>query len=92
MEYAKAAIIISDASASIGDALLHELNRGVTGLNGRGLYSGTGREILLCVISRSEEAKLKEIVHRIDPRAFVILTGVHEALGEGFKKPGPLRF
>ena len=85
VEYAKAAIIVSGAAQEIGHALLHELQRGVTGLDGRGLYSGARREVLLCVISRSEETKLREIVNRIDPRAFVILTGVHEVLGEGFR-------
>ncbi|MGQ9779235.1 MAG: YitT family protein [Bacillota bacterium] len=62
------------------------MGRGVTGLDGRGLYSGLRREVLLCVITRSEEAKLKEIVHRLDPRAFVIFAPVHEVLGEGFKE------
>ncbi len=86
VDYAKAALIISEIAPRIGQALLEELQRGVTGLDGRGLYSGARKEILLCVISRTEEAKLKEIVHRLDPRAFVILTGVHEVLGEGFKE------
>ena len=86
VDYAKAALIISEIAPRIGQSLLEELQRGVTGLDGRGLYSGARKEILLCVISRSEEAKLKEIVHRLDPRAFVILTGVHEVLGEGFKE------
>lgn len=86
VDYAKAAIVISDRSEEIGQALLRDLERGVTGLEGRGLYSGIRREVLLCVISRSEETRLREIVHRIDPRAFVILTGVHEVLGEGFRE------
>ncbi|MGE5527628.1 MAG: YitT family protein [Patescibacteria group bacterium] len=86
VDYAKAAVIISDAAPAIGAALLHELQRGVTGLDGRGLFSGLYKEVLLCVISRSEEARLKEIVHRLDARAFVIITGVHEVLGEGFKE------
>ena len=37
------------------------------------------------MISRAEEFKLKELVRRIDPRAFIIITDVHEVLGEGFK-------
>ena len=86
VDYAKAAIIISSAAEEIGAALLGELGRGVTGLEGRGLYSGSRKEVLLCVISRSEETKLKEIVHRLDQRAFVILTSAHEVLGEGFKE------
>ena len=86
VDYAKAAFIISDRAEEIGRTILTEMGRGVTGLDGRGLYTGARREILLCVISRSEEAKLKEIVHRLDPRAFVIFASVHEVLGEGFKE------
>ncbi|NLG85194.1 MAG: YitT family protein, partial [Firmicutes bacterium] len=86
VDYTKAALIISGEAGAIGRAILTEMGRGVTGLEGRGLYSGLRREVLLCVITRTEEAKLKEIVHRLDPRAFVIFAPVHEVLGEGFKE------
>jgi uncharacterized membrane-anchored protein YitT (DUF2179 family) len=86
LDYAKAAFIISEHSAAIGEKILIELKRGATGLLGRGLYSTAQKEIVLCVISRAEEIKLKELVRQIDPRAFVIITDVHEVLGEGFKE------
>ncbi len=86
LDYAKAAFIISERSAEIGEKILNDLQRGATGLLGKGLYSTAHKEVILCVISRAEEVKLKEIVRRIDPRAFVIITDVHEVLGEGFKE------
>jgi len=86
LDYAKAAFIISEHSTEIGATILKELQRGATGLIGRGLYSTSQKEVILCVISRAEEIKLKEIVRKIDPRAFVIITDVHEVLGEGFKE------
>lgn len=85
-DYAKAAFIISDASELIGKKILTELQRGATGLSGRGLYSTAKKEIILCIISRAEEIKLKEIVKEIDPKAFIILADVREVLGEGFKE------
>jgi uncharacterized membrane-anchored protein YitT (DUF2179 family) len=88
LDYAKAAFIISDHSEAIGKMILTELKRGATGLSGRGLFSSSQREVILCVISRAEEVKLKELVHQIDPRAFIIITNVHEVLGEGFKEWG----
>lgn len=84
-DYAKAAFIISECSEEIGRRILSDLQRGATGLFGRGLYSTQKKEVVLCVISRAEESKLKELVHQIDPRAFIIITNVHEVLGEGFK-------
>lgn len=83
--YAKAAFIISEHSEEIGRRILHDLQRGATGLFGRGLYSTAQKEVVLCVISRAEEFRLKELVHQIDPGAFIIITDVHEVLGEGFK-------
>ena len=86
LNYAKAAIIISDQSEVIGAKILSDLQRGATGLIGRGFYSNQQKEVILCVISRAEEIKLKELVRAIDPYAFVILTDVHEVLGEGFNQ------
>lgn len=86
LDYAKAAFIISERSGEIGEKILNDLQRGATGLLGKGLYSTARKEVILCVISRAEEIKLKEIVRKIDPRAFVIITDVHEVLGEGFKE------
>lgn len=85
LDYAKAAFIISSQPEIIGQKILTDLGRGVTGLFGRGLYSTDKKEVLLCVISRAEEIRLKELVKQVDPRAFVIITDVHEVLGEGFK-------
>lgn len=82
--YAKAAFVISNRAETIAQRILDELQRGVTGLNGRGIYSGESKEILFCIISRAEEIRLKEIVREEDPKAFMIFTDVREVLGEGF--------
>jgi uncharacterized membrane-anchored protein YitT (DUF2179 family) len=86
LNYAKAAFIISDQAETIGRKIITDLNRGATGLSGRGFYSSNRKEVILVVISRSEEMKLKEMVNLIDPAAFVIITDVHEVLGEGFQR------
>lgn len=84
--YAKAFFIISNKPDEIGKTILKEINRGVTVLKGRGMYTGKDREVLLCVINRAQIAKLKEVVHTIDNKAFVMVADVHEVLGEGFKE------
>ncbi|MDO9557575.1 MAG: YitT family protein [Coriobacteriia bacterium] len=84
----KAAYVISAESQRIADAILNELGRGATGLAGRGLYSGEEREVVFTVVSRKELDALKAIVHAVDPSAFLIISDVHEALGEGFKEIG----
>jgi len=85
LSYTKAALIFSDRPRDIGEKILKELGRGVTVFYGMGLYTGKEREILYCVVSQSEIGRLKEIIHRNDPKAFVVITPAHEVLGEGFK-------
>ncbi len=84
--YAKAALIISQKPDEVADVILQKLDRGVTALRGKGMYTRTERDVILSVVTRSEISTLKEMVHTVDPRAFVILTDVHEVLGEGFKR------
>lgn len=83
--YAKAAIIISEHSEAIAQRIFKELDRGVTGFNGRGLYTGNYKETLFCVVHRNEITRLKSLVASVDPAAFVVLTDVREVLGEGFR-------
>ena len=53
------------------------------------MYSGEGRTMLLCVVSRhGGRAPARHRLFSVDPRAFVIAHNVHEALGEGFKALG----
>ncbi|HOJ92856.1 MAG TPA: YitT family protein [Dictyoglomaceae bacterium] len=85
LSYTKAAIIFSDNPHDLGEKILKELGRGVTVFYGVGLYTGKEREILYCVVSQSEVGRLKEIIHRNDPKSFVVITPAHEVLGEGFK-------
>ena len=69
----------------ISDAILYEMNRGATSIKGTGKYSNNEKEILLVVVKPSETHVLKEIVHRLDPTAFVILVAANEIIGEGFE-------
>lgn len=84
----KAAFIICDEPGRVADAVLHQLGRGATGIMARGLYSAEPREMVFTVVSRREIGALKALVHAVDPRAFVVIADVHEALGEGFKEIG----
>ena len=83
---ARSHIIITNHGEEMAERILKELDRGVTAIEARGMYSGEGRTMLLCVVSRLEAVRLRSIVYSVDPRAFVIVQNVHEALGEGFKE------
>lgn len=84
-DYARSAIVISDKSDEIAKLIMHDLSRGATALEARGLYTNTKKEVLYTVLSRKEIGTLVKEVKEIDPKAFVIVNNVHEVLGEGFR-------
>ena len=84
LKFSKAAFIITDKHQEISRTIMKELNRGITGLNAKGMYSGEEKCMLYCVVSKKEIVELKELVMRIDRNAFVIVTDAREVLGEGF--------
>jgi len=84
VHFSKAVFIISDKAEIIADEIMRNLDRGVTGLNGKGMYTKMEKEILFCVVSKKEIFKLKEIVRNMDSKAFVIVSDAREVLGEGF--------
>ena len=84
MKYSKAAFIITDYYKEIADAIMTQLDRGLTGLDATGMYSGDKKTVLYCVVSKKEIVELKDIVAKIDPKAFVIVTDAREVFGEGF--------
>ena len=69
----------------ISDAILYEMGRGATSLRGTGKFSNSEKEILLVVVKPSETHILKEIVHKLDPTAFMVLVSANEIIGEGFE-------
>ncbi|MDH3523759.1 MAG: DUF2270 domain-containing protein [Acidobacteriota bacterium] len=79
------AFVISDKIQEIGGPLLAELDRGVTLLKGTGMFSGREHGIMMCVVRGRQVTRLKEIVYRNDPKAFVVVTGVQDVRGEGFR-------
>ena len=84
MKFSKVAFIISPRTEEIAQAIMDQMDRGVTALNARGMYSGVTRDMLFCVVSKKEIIQLKELVVGHDSQAFVIVSDAREVLGEGF--------
>ncbi|CEJ74002.1 membrane protein [[Clostridium] sordellii] len=83
--YSKAFMIISNEPNVLRDGITREVKRGVTFLQGKGGYTNEDKNVLLVVVSKNEEVHLKKVIKNIDPSAFIIVSDVHEVLGEGFK-------
>ena len=84
LKFAIMAYIISDDYAEIAQAIMHQMDRGVTGVNATGMFSNKDKKMLFCVVSKKEIVKIVEISQRIDPKSFVIVSDVREVMGEGF--------
>ena len=85
LSFSKMALIISDASDEIAQRLMTQADRGVTALRGQGMYTKKEKNVLFCVFSQKDLAQVKEIIRKVDPKAFVMVTDVKEVLGEGFQ-------
>ena len=84
LKFSKLAYIISDEYEKIAKEISDNLDRGTTALNGTGMYTMQERKVLICVVSKKEIIHVREIVHKIDSQAFLIVTDVREVFGEGF--------
>lgn len=82
---AKLVYIISDRADDIADALLNQLNLGVTYLDGRGAYTGKDKKVLLCAAHRRAFPKIRSLVSQMDDMAFMIVGSAQEIFGQGFK-------
>ena len=84
LKFSKGAYIITEKADQVSHMIINEMDRGVTGLKGVGMYSGQDKLMLFCVVNKKEIITLKEKVDMIDPDAFVIVCDVREVHGEGF--------
>ena len=80
----KGFMIITQKPMEVADKINEELGRGVTFISGQGYYSQKDLKIIYCIVARNEMIKMKELIHTIDPKAFITITEAHEILGEGF--------
>lgn len=82
--FSKSVLVISHQAEVISQKVMAEMDRGVTGLDGRGMYTGSDRLVLLCVVDRRQLVALRSLVFAVDPEAFMITMDAAEVFGEGF--------
>jgi hypothetical protein len=79
------ATIITDQGRVVAGRILEELGRGVTALEGKGMYTGQSWDVLLCAITDVQVGHLRDIVQQTDSDAFVIVGLAAEVRGGGFR-------
>lgn len=85
VSYDKTLFIISDEYEQIRDKLINDLERGGTLIKGVGMYKGQEKKIIFTNVSRREVYIIRELIEKIDEKAFITVIDANEILGNGFK-------
>ena len=78
--------IISKQYETIRQAIITDIDRGVTMLHGQTGYLLEDTDVIVNVVSTRELVQVERIIKEIDPDAFMIITHVNEVQGKGFNK------
>lgn len=84
LKFGKVLYIISDKSTEIADRIMAEMERGVTAIKAKGMYTGNDKQMLYVVVQSREVPQVKDIIYEVDRDAFLILSNATEVVGEGF--------
>ena len=83
--FSKMVFIISKDYNKISNEIGSKVTRGVTGIYSKGMYTDKEKMMLMCIASRNEIIRIRQIANQIDSRAFIVITNVREVYGKGFK-------
>lgn len=86
VKYGKVFFIISEKSEEIAAAIMNDLDRGVTALYGKGMYTKKDKDVLYCIVARRQVVTVKNKILALDPNAFITIGDVREVVGMGFGK------
>ena len=75
-DYSKAVMIMSEKPAEVSKALMEEFETGTTLWTGRGGYSNNEKTVIYFVVNRFQIARMRNLVHALDPKAFMTITDV----------------
>ena len=88
MDAQKSALIITGKPVEVSRGIMEQLHRGVTAMEGVGMYTGDKRTVLLCAVRRHETGTLKRIILQEDAHAFMLISNTNEVFGTNFKRLG----
>ena len=83
--FSKMIFIISDQYEEISKKIGETIKRGTTGIYSKGMYTNKKKMMVMCVASRGEVIKIRQIANEIDKTSFIVISNVREVFGKGFK-------
>jgi uncharacterized membrane-anchored protein YitT (DUF2179 family) len=85
IDRAKCAIIITEHPREICGMLCEVFGSGVTYLNANGGYSNKEKSMIYFVVNRYQVVRMKELVHEIDPLAYITISEVADVFSSNNK-------
>ena len=76
--------IITDKAEEMAETLMAELDRGVTAIPAKGMYTGQEHTMVVCVIGKKQVTALRKIMNKVDPEAYAVMSNVSQVVGLGF--------
>ena len=76
LDRSKSVMIITDKPEAISEALMEAFECGTTKISATGGYSNADKTIIYFVVNRFQISRMRGIIHRIDPKAFVTISDV----------------
>ena len=86
INFTKMIYIVSSKYGEIVKEIEKKMGRGCTGIYAKGMYTNRKKMMIICIVSRNEVVKIKEIVLGIDEKAFIVIANARETLGKGFRE------
>ncbi|MBQ5810746.1 MAG: YitT family protein [Clostridia bacterium] len=83
-DHGKILYIVSEKHQEIADEIINTLDRGVTFLPAKGAYTNNDITMIMCAVRSAQVVKVRSLIRRIDPKAFVMVAEAGAILGEGF--------
>ena len=81
----KVCTVISQYPDEVEGFIIHELHRSATAQTAFGSYTHKEERVLMTVLTRSEAARLRVFLRKIDPSAFMTIVNSSEIIGKGFR-------
>ncbi len=85
LDYVRMCYIITTHEEKVASELMRQSNRGITKLDGVGMYSKKNYSVLMTAVTKRQFTRVKESVHKADENALLIIINTSEVLGKGFK-------
>ena len=82
----KSAMIITEKHEEICEKLSKQFENGITFFDAKGYYSDSEKTVIYFVLNRFQIGKMREIVHSVDPNAYISITEVADIFGAKQKK------